>query len=90
MQGLSCDSQLSSGELRANNLPMRVLLVSHAYVVGANHGNHPVPEDRAPRLVYQGIRYLWKYSPINLQSAVMRICRNCGLSYLIKVNACKN
>lgn len=27
--------------------------------------NHPVPEDRAHTLVYQGIRSLWKYSDLN-------------------------
>lgn len=29
--------------------------------------NHPVPEDRAHTLVYQGIRCLWKYSDFNWQ-----------------------
>ncbi len=38
MQDLSCDSQLSIGELRANSLSMRVLFVSHTYVVGVNQG----------------------------------------------------
>lgn len=29
--------------------------------------NHPVPDDRASALVYQGIRSLWKYSDFNWQ-----------------------
>jgi glycosyltransferase involved in cell wall biosynthesis len=33
--------------------------------------NHPVPEDRAHILVYQGIRSLWKYSDFNWQKRMI-------------------
>lgn len=33
--------------------------------------NHPIPDDRPAALVYQGIRFLWKYSDFNWQKRLI-------------------